>query len=151
LYPYWDLIHTELLDEVSLFTVEQIEVVPGEATQSLRQVVVSFASLERFQIGHLVGGNRFDSPVSTEYTTAAELVDLLTTTREITDRVLARLDTTSLKTVRTLPASGELNRPETNVPVSWLIWDVLQNESRCIGRIKQRFEDQGWRRYRRSK
>ena len=60
----WDLIHTELLDEVSLFTEEQIEAAPHSSSQSLRQIVVNFAALERFQIGHLVGGHRFDRPVT---------------------------------------------------------------------------------------
>jgi len=149
LYPYWDLIHTELLDEVSLFTPEQIEAAPNSSSQSLRQIVVNFAALERFQIGHLVGGHRYDRPVTAEYVTSAQLVDLLTTTRQITDRVLGPLNAVSLRSVRTLPASVELNRPESNVAVGWLIWDVLQHEVRCVGRIKQRFEDQDWRRRKR--
>jgi len=145
LYPFWDAIHTELIDEVSLFTLEQMEAVPHHASQSLRQIIVAFAALERFQIGHLVGGHRYDRPVTAEYETAVQLVDLLTTTRQITDRVLGPINAASLRSVRTLPASVELNRPETNVTVAWLIWDVLQHEIRCLGRIKQRFDDQDWR------
>jgi len=151
LYPYWDLIHSELIDEVSLFTPEQMEAFPHPSSPSLRQIVVGFAVLERFQIGHLIGGYKFDRPVTAEYRTAAQLVDLLTTTREITDRVLAPINDSSLRSVRTLPASVELNRPETNVTVAWLVWDVLQHEIRCLGRIKQRFDDQDWRPRRRPK
>jgi hypothetical protein len=149
LYPYWDLIHTELLDEVALFTQEQIEEVPQLGSHNLRQIVVSFAALERFQMGHLVGGHRYDRPVTAEYETTEQLLDLLTATRQITDRVMCSLNAASLKSVRTLPANVELNRPESNVSVAWLIWDVMQHEIRCVGRVKQRFEDQGWRHHRR--
>lgn len=145
LYPYWDAIHTELIDEVSLFTLEQMEAVPHASSQSLRQMVVSFAALERFQVGHLVGGHKYDRPVTAEYLAAVQLIDLLITTRQITDRVLGPLNDASLRSVRTLPADVELNRPETNVTVAWLIWDVLQHEIRCLGRIKQRFDDLDWR------
>ena len=145
LYPYWDGIHTELIDEVSLFTLEQMEAVPHHSSQSLRQIIVGFAALERCQVVHLIGGHRYDRPGAADYETPAQLVDLLTTTREITDRVLGPVNTASLRSVRTLPANVELNRPETNVTVGWLIWDVLQHEIRCLGRIKQRFDDQDWR------
>ena len=149
LYPYWEMIHLELLDEVSMFTPEQIEAAPNAGSQSLRQIVVGFAAQERFQIAHLVGGNRYDRPATSEYVTSADLLDLLKTTRQITDRVLEPISKTSLASVRTLPANLELNRHATNVPVAWLIWDVLHQEITCLGRIRQRFEDQGWLRLRR--
>jgi hypothetical protein len=148
IYPYWEMLHDELIDIVSLLTEHQIEETPHPESKSLRQIIVGFAAHERFQIGHLVGGNRYDRPFTAEYATGAELTDLLTATREITDRVLGPLNPASLRSVRTLPADTETNRPETNVTVAWLIWDVLQHEVRCLGKIQQRFDDQGWRRAR---
>ena len=77
------------------------------------------------------------------------MLDLLNATREITERVASTLNAASLKSVRTLPASVEQNRPETNVTVAWLFWDVMQQELRTLGRVTQRFDDQGWRQNRR--
>lgn len=148
MYPYWEVVHGEFLDFVGLLTEHQIQETPLSGGHSLGQIIVTFAALERFQIAHLIGGHRYDRPVRAEYDGGDQLVELLSVTREITDRVLLPMNAASLRSVRTLPASIERNRPETNVPVTWLVWDVLQEEIRCLGKVSQRFEDQGWRRAR---
>jgi uncharacterized damage-inducible protein DinB len=141
LYPYWEDVHQDFVDLLVFVPDEQLDAKQDHEARSIKQIVLHFVNEERFWIGHLVAQHPFERVNASDCTTVELLIDALKATREATRRVIGLTSPEGLRTVRAVPADPETNRPETNAPVSWLIWHVLETEIICLGQIKQRLED----------
>jgi uncharacterized damage-inducible protein DinB len=141
LYPYWPDAHQDLCEQLSFLTEEQLDAKPHEKARSIRQTVLRFVNDERWWISHLIARHPVERVNASECATAALLVDALEATREASRRIMETISPEGLRAVRTVPADPEINRPEMNQPVSWLIWHVVESEIACLAQIRLRLED----------
>jgi hypothetical protein len=141
LYPYWSYTHQQLLDTLEYLTDAQLDYRPYPQAESIQDIVLRFIRDERFWIGALVAGYTEYRPVEKEHRTTGTLVEALTVTREITERVLEPYSLPGLRAVRTVPADPIRNHPETNMPISRLLWQVVESELATLGQIMLRLQD----------
>jgi uncharacterized damage-inducible protein DinB len=142
LYPYWETAHDDLVETVGLLREWQLDTEPGPGGRSLRQIILDFVRAERFWIGHLVAGHLDYRPRPEDYPDGRALAEALTAARAVTARVLDPLGPDGLRAVRTVPADPAANRHESNVPIAWMFWHVLELELTCRGQVRQRIEDE---------
>ena len=142
LYPYWEAAHDDLIETVALLTEWQLDTEPGPGGRSLRQIILEFVRAERFWVGHLVAGYAEYRPRPGDFPTGKALAEALTAARAVTQRVLDPLGPEGLRAVRTVPSDPATNRHETNTPIGWMLWHVLELELICRGQIMQRIEDE---------
>lgn len=141
LYPFWGYTHQQLLDTLEYLSDAQLEYRPNGDAQSIRDIALDLVRQERYWIGTLIAGYLEYRPVASEHRTAKALIEALTVTREITVRVLEPLSPPGLRAVRTVPADPAQNRPETNMPISRLVWQVVESELAAWGQIQMRLQD----------
>ncbi len=141
LYPYLGYAHQQLLDTLEYLTDAQLDYRPHPQADSIQDIVLRFIRDERFWVGALIAGYAEYRPVEKEHRTTGTLIEALTVTREITERVLEPYSAAGLRAVRTVPADPARNRPETNMPVSRLLWQVVESELAAWGQVTQRLED----------
>ncbi len=141
LYPYWGYTHQQLLDTLEYLTDSQLEYRPSPQADSIQDIILRLVREERFWVGTLIAGYAEYRPIEKEHRTTGTLIEALTVTREITERVLEPFSADGLRAVRTVPADPGRNRPETNMPVSRLLWQVLENELGALGQVILRLED----------
>jgi len=142
LYPYWDDSHQEFVEVVEGLKEWQLESVPGPSGRSLHQILLEFIRAERYWVGHLVSGYPEYRPQAADFPDSPALAEALKATRAVSAQVLAPLGTDGLRAVRTVPGDPATNRYETNRPIGWLFWQVLELELVCRGQILQRLEDE---------
>lgn len=142
LYPYWLEAHQELLDMAAYLTETQLDARSPDGARSIRDLLVDFLYAERYGIAHLVGGNDYERPRRDRYTNAASLVEALVAARQVTERVLEPFSREGLRAVRHVSADQETNQPETNMPIAWLIWRLLEQEIAVLGQVRLRLDDQ---------
>jgi len=142
LYPHWDDVHLELVDAVGLLKEWQLDSDPGPGGRTLREIVLDFVRAERYWVGHLAAGYAEYRPQTHEFPTGTALAEALTAARAVTVRALEPLGPDGLRAVRTVPSDPATNRHETNMPIGWLLWHVLELELICSGRVMQRLEDE---------
>ena len=142
LYPWWEDSHQELVEAVELLREWQLEADPGPSGRSLREILLDFLRAERYWIGHLVAGHTEYRPQIEDFPYAKALAEALEASRQITRRVLEPLGPDGLRAVRTVPGDPATNRYETNRPVGWLFWHVLELELILRGQVRQRLEDE---------
>ena len=142
LYPHWDDAHQELVDTVALLRDWQVDTEPGPGGRSLRQIILDFVRAERFWAGHLAAGFAEYRPRAEEFPDGRALAEALKAARAVTRRALEPLGSDGLQAVRTVPSDPATNRHETNTPIGWLFWHVLELELICRGQIMQRLEDE---------
>ena len=141
LYPYWGDTHNDLLELVELLTDDQLTYAPVASAPDTRQLLLNFLYEERYWVAYLVGGYVLERPIAADYPQARGLASAMRAARDVTARVLEPYTQEGLRAVRTLPADPAANRPETNVPVAWLVWRLLELEIFTWGQIAQRKED----------
>jgi uncharacterized damage-inducible protein DinB len=141
LYPYWDYAHQQVLDTLEYLTEAQLEYRPHPQADSIQDIVLSLIRDERYWVGTLIAGYAEYRPVEKEHRTASTLIEALTVTREITARILEPFAPEGLRAVRTVPANPARNQPETNMPVSRLLWQVVESELATWGQITLRLAD----------
>ncbi|MBV9852757.1 MAG: hypothetical protein JO250_24115 [Armatimonadetes bacterium] len=141
LYPDWGLTHQQLLETLEFLTDAQLEYRPHPETPSIRDIVLRLIREERYWIGTLIASFAEYRPVEAEHRTTGQLIEALTVTRQITVRVMEPYSTEGLRAVRAVPADPAQNRPETNMPVSRLIWHAVEQELMAWGQITQRLDD----------
>jgi hypothetical protein len=129
------------LDTLEYLTDAQLEYRPSPQADSIQDIVLRLIREERFWVGSLIAGYAEYRPLEREHRTTGTLIEALTVTREITARVLEPYTPEGLRAVRTVPADPGRNRPETNMPVSRLLWQVVENELAAWGQVTQRMED----------
>lgn len=142
LYPYWDAAHEDLVETVGLLNEWQLDTEPGPGGRSLRQIILEFVRAERFWIGQLVAGFAEYRPRPEDFPTGKALAEALSAARAVTQRVLDPLSVEGLRAVRTVPSDPATNRHETNTPIGWMFWHVLELELICRGQVMQRIEDE---------
>ncbi len=142
LYPWWEDSHQELVEAVELLKEWQLETEPGPGGRSLHRILLEFIRAERYWISHLAAGHAEYRPRPEDYPDGKALAEALKATREVTLRVLEPLGPDGLRAVRTVPGDPATNRYETNRPIGWLFWHVLELELICRGQIMQRLEDE---------
>ncbi len=142
LYPFWDGAHDDLVETVELLTEWQLDTEPGPGGRSLRQIILGFVRAERFWIGQLVAGHAEYRPRPEDFPTGKSFAEALTAARAVTERVLDPLSLEGLRAVRTVPNDPQTNRHETNTPIAWMFWHVLELELICRGQVMQRIEDE---------
>ncbi len=142
LYSYWDTAHQELVETVELLKEWQLDTEPGPGGRSLRQIILDFVRAERFWIGHIVAGFAEYRPRLEDFPDGKALAEALTAARAVTQRVLEPLGPDGLRAVRTVPSDPVTNRHESNTPIGWMFWHVLELELLCRGRVLQRIEDE---------
>ena len=142
LYPYWEEGHDEFVDAVRRLKEWQMDTDPGPGGRTLREIVLDFVRAERYWVGQLVAGYTEYRPRLEDFPDAPTLAEALTAARAQTARVLDPLGRDGLRAVRTMPADPASNRHESNVPISWLFWHVLELELVCRGQVMQRLEDE---------
>ena len=96
---------------------------------------------ERYWVGTLIAGYAEYRPLEDEHRTSAQLIEGLTVTREVTTRVMEPFAPQGLRAVRTVPADPARNWPETNMPISRLLWQVIEAELAAWGQVTQRLDD----------
>lgn len=141
LYPYWKNAHEELQDSLRPLSSEQLEARPREGAPSIRDLALDLLYHERFWVSHLVAGNAYEKPRPDLYPDGRSLVEALAAARQVTARVLEPFSREGLRAVRHVPADSRENRPETNMPVGWLFWHVLEREIYTWGQVALRIED----------
>jgi len=141
LYPYWNEVHEELIEAVEYLDEDQVDERPHDGAQSIKQLVLKFVEVEREYAQHLAGGFAYERPSAAAHVDGKAIADLLTTTREVTARVLDPLTTAGLRSVRAVPGDPAENRPDTNMPVAWLLWHVMEREIQCLGQVTLRLAD----------
>ena len=141
LYPYWGHAHQQLLDTLEYLSEAQLEYSPYPETPSVRDIVLRLIREERYWIGTLIAGYAEYRPIDSEHRTRGTLIEGLTVTREITTRVMEPFSPQGLRAVRTVPADPSRNWPETNMPVSRLLWQVIETELASWGQVTQRLDD----------
>ena len=142
LYPYWDDSHQEFVDTVEGLREWQLETVPGPSGRSLHQILLDLIRAERYWVGHLVNGFPESRPQAADFPDGPALAEALKATRAVTAQVLEPLGPDGLRAVRTVPGDPATNRYETNRPIGWLFWQVLELELICRGQVAQRLEDE---------
>ncbi len=142
LYSYWDDSHQELVEAVEGLKEWQLESVPGPGGRSLHEILLGFLRAERYWVGHLVAGFPEYRPQAHEFPDGPSLAEALKANRAVSAQVLAPFGVDGLRAVRTVPGDPATNRYETNRPVGWLFWQVLEQELVCRGQILQRLEDE---------
>ncbi len=108
----------------------------------MRRILLDFIRAERYWIGGLVAGHAEYRPRLEDYPDGKALAEALAATREVTLRVLEPLGLDGLRAVRTVPGDPATNRYETNRPIGWLFWHVLELELILRGQVMQRLEDE---------
>ena len=141
LYPYWDEMHEELVENVEYLDEDQIDARPHDGASSIKQLVLKFVEVERFHAQHLAGGFDYERPSASAHVDGKAIADLLTATRVVTARVLEPLTAAGLRSVRAVPGDPAENRPDTNMPVAWLLWHVMEREIQCLGQVTLRLAD----------
>lgn len=141
IYPYWDHVHQRLLETLEYVTDAQLEYRPHPMADSIRDIVLGFLKVERYWVGALIAGYDEYRPIEREHRTTGALLEALTVTREITRRVLEPYSPEGLRAVRNVPGDPAENRPETNMPVSRLLWHVVESELTAWGQVQQRLAD----------
>jgi len=141
LYPYWNEVHEDLIDAIGYLDEDQVDDTPHDGARSIKQLVLKFIETERFYAQHLAGGYAYERPSPSAYVDGKALVDLLTATREVTGRVLDPLTAAGLRSVRTVPGDPAENTSDTNMPVAWLLWHVMEREIQCLGQVALRLAD----------
>ena len=141
LYPFWGYAHQQLVEALEFLTEAQLEYRPHREASSVRDIVLRLIREERYWAGTLIAGYAEYRPLETEHRTAAALIEALTVTREITTRVLEPFSPQGLRAVRAVPADPGQNRPETNMPISRLVWQVVEQELTAWGQVTQRLDD----------
>ena len=142
LYPWWEDSHQELVETVELLREWQLDTDPGPSGRSLRQILLGFLRAERYWIAHLAAGHAEYRPQEDEFPDASSLAEALRASRQLTRRVLEPLGPDGLRAVRTVPGDPATNRYETNRPIGWLFWHVLELETILRGQVMQRLEDE---------
>lgn len=142
LYPYWDASHEDFVETVGLLNEWQLDTEPGPGGRSLRQIILEFVRAERFWVGQIVAGYAEYRPRSEDFATGKALAEALAAARAVTRRVLDPLGPDGLRAVRTVPSDPATNRHETNTPIGWMFWHVLELELICRGQVLQRIEDE---------
>jgi uncharacterized damage-inducible protein DinB len=135
IYPYWNDAHADLI-----FALEQIDEAywsekPPGLNKSIRQIVLNLIEREHYWIGQIAQGRPAHPVAGADFPTKASLIEGLKAAREATIRYLDMLKYESLRAVRTIPADPAHNIPESNMPVSWIIWRVMENEIFHWGQI----------------
>lgn len=141
LYPDWSYRHQQLLETLEYLPDAQLEYRPHPEAESIRDIALRLIREERYWAGTMIAGYEEYRPVAAEHQTGRTLVEALIVAREITARVLEPYSREGLRAVRAVPADPARNQPETNVPVSRLLWNVVEAEIAAWGRISQRLED----------
>lgn len=144
--PYWRGAHDALLETVAFLTDDQLDARPKPGAASIRDILLDLVSTERFWVSHLAAGNAYERPHAGRYPNAASLVELLTAARQVTTRALEPFSPEGLRAVRHVPADPQANRPETNMPLAWLFWHVLEREIFAWGQVRLRLDDEQGRR-----
>lgn len=142
LYPYWDDSHQEFVETVTGLSEWQLESVPGPGGRSLHQILLDFIRAERYWVGHLVSGYPEYRPQAEDFPDGPALAEALRATRAVSALALDPLGPDGLRAVRTVPGDPATNRYETNRPIGWLFWQVLELELLCRGQVAQRLQDE---------
>lgn len=142
LYPYWEGGHDDFVEAVGLLRDWQLDTDPGPSGRTLREIILEFVRAERYWVGQLVAGYAEYRPRLDDFPDGRSLAEALSAARAQTARVLDPLGRDGLRAVRTMPADPASNRHESNVPISWLFWRVLELELICRGQVRQRLEDE---------
>jgi uncharacterized damage-inducible protein DinB len=139
LYPYWGDVHDRIVETIEYLPPQMLDVRPdGSETRSIRQIIIHMIDMERFWIAHLAAQGAWDRPQSADFNTRELLAEGLTVTRAATMRYIETLQPVTLRAVRTIPVDAEMNTPETNRAISWLIWQAVQHDSYHYGQIMLR-------------
>ncbi len=141
IYPFWGYVHQQMLDTLEYLTEAQLEYRPSPEAMSIRDIVLRLIRDERYWSGSLIAGYAEYRPLESEHRTVTLLIEGLTVTREITTRVMEPYSVQGLRAVRAVPADPSQNRLETNMPISRLLWQVLELELMAWGQITQRLDD----------
>lgn len=142
LYPYWGDGHDDFVESVGLLKEWQLETDPGPGGRTLREIILEFVRAERYWAGQLVAGYAEYRPRLDDFPDGRSLAEALRAARAQTARALEPLGRDGLRAVRTMPADPATNRHESNVPIAWLFWHVLELELVCRGQVRQRLEDE---------
>jgi uncharacterized damage-inducible protein DinB len=139
IYPFWPETHQDLIDCLLYIKPEQWDNKAAYADAgSIRQIVTDLIRFERLWTVQILMG-RIDH-IQTMYSKMStdELLSELNSARASTEHFLNTKSIESLREVRVAPADPFTNQPETNVPIAWIIWHILENELISFGKIKLR-------------
>ncbi len=139
--PYWKDVHHDILDRLEWIDADTWDSRPAhQSAGSIRQIVRKMIRDERYWICQIAAnGPRLDD--GSDYPNTPALLEGLRAARAATENYVAKLQPEGLKAVRTVPGDSSVNRPEANMPVSWIIWYVFQNELISWGQILMRLCD----------
>ena len=139
LYPYWEDTHLELVELLEWLPEAVWDYRPGlNDIRSIRQIVLHMIERERYWIVHIAREGPFGRPDPGDFRTPELLIEGLTAVRRQTMLYVASLKPMTLRTVRTIPTDADMGMPETNRPISWLLWQVAQHEIYHYGQIQAR-------------
>ena len=139
LYPYWNDAHEEFLLELERIDEQRWTEKPAHlGGGSIRQLVLHLIETERYWIGQIAMEGPASEVRGSDFPTKALLIEGFVVARAATIRYLDVLKYEGLRAVRTIPADPENNIPESNMPVSWIIWHVMEHEIYHWGQIALR-------------
>ena len=130
LYPYLSDTHDDFAERLSLLSdAEWTHRYCLPDTISIRQIVSRCVGRERFLILEIAQGRKTgSSALEVASLSNTDLLSEMTAARVVTERYVSTLAPEMLRTVRAVPADPRFNVPESNMPLSWVIWSVVENE-----------------------
>jgi uncharacterized damage-inducible protein DinB len=137
IYPYWPETHDEFVDWLRYIDDNTWNSAPlGPAFGSIRLLVVRFIQLERQWMIGVVQNREVDPLIASDLVARADVLSQFEATRAATSVYFAPLAYEALRSVRTAPADPEINEIERNVPLSWILWLIVQNELMMHGQVR---------------
>ncbi len=130
LYPYLSDTHDEFVERLSLLNDDDwTHRTCPPSPISIRQIVARCIGRERLLILEIAQGRKpGSSALESASLDNSDLLSEMTAARAVTERYVATLRPEMLRTVRAVPADPRLNIPESNMPLSWVIWSIVENE-----------------------
>jgi len=137
LYPYWPAAHEELVDKLRYIDDAAWEAAPlGPGFGSIRLLVQRYINFERHWMIEIVQGRKAEAVTASMLHGREDYISEFKSVRAATDHYLAALPSDALRSVRTAPADPVINEIERNVPLSWILWRLMEEELMTFGQIR---------------
>ena len=141
LYPYWTPAHEDLVEKLRFISDEQWNAMPaGESNVSIRLLVYRFIQFERLWMHKIAQGRELEPLPVSDFKCREDYISEFEAERARTIVYLDSLPVEALRAVRVAPADPATNDVERNVPLSWIVWRVLEEELMTYGQVRPLIE-----------
>jgi hypothetical protein len=137
IYPFWSATHEEFVDRLRYITDAQWDAMPaGPACGSIRLFAYRFLQFERMWMQKIAQERPLEPLHTSDLQGRMEYISELEAVRATTIAYLESLPVEALRSVRVAPGDPVRNEIERNVPLSWIVWRVLEEELMTYGQVR---------------